>query len=533
MDELLQRQRFPRETAWWAGGFLLILACHLLWATLNQAPPLWDMAYHESQGWLLLEAGRSGTLWSDLAQLSPHYPPLFYLQEAAWIRVLGASPLLGVLANLGALLMLSWSTWRVARRALGDTEAVAAGMLVLLFPMVAWVSRETLLDPWLAAWVSLAAFFLLKSRGLQSLGWTAAFGWAVAGGVLTKWTCPLYLAFPTLWCWWRSRNRWRAMGSLCLAAALSIPLILPYYLPNLADLWARYPTTEQSGLIPWKPYPRHGEPGLNNPWGWIYYPRVLAGYYLQLPLLLLLAGGFLRRRRHAQIRDTARQTLIFLGVWLGGGLLAVTLLSPKDPRFALPLAPPLAILLLILWRGCRRALWVILGVALLAFLMASFPTPLGPFRAALGKTVPDPDFQGLQREWALLQTHYFGVAGPPLQQDWRQADLLAAIPDDAAVGFLPDAPRFHLQGLRLEAVRQGRTLDLRRLGSIPEWRRQLASLSYVVGKTGLQGISFTTPYNSAVMAALAEHPWVRVAAWPLPDGSQALLWRRSSSGRKD
>ncbi len=509
------------------GGLLSVLVLHLLWASFNDAPPIWDMAYHEATGWRFLEAWREGRLWDGLAALSGPYPPWFYLQEMPWIAAAGGSPLLGVFSNLGAMLLLALGTWRLGRALLPEREAVAAAVVVLLFPAVAWMSRETVLDVWLAAWVALAGWCLLESRFFDRPGWTLGFGLAVAGGVMTKWTCPLYLLVPSAWWWWQSRRRWKALANLALAAAVSLPLVLPYYLPNLFQLASRYPTTEQAGLIPCKPYPRHGEPGLDNLWGWIYYPRVLAGYFLQLPLLGLLVAGLLRRRREEQ-RPLEPSSRLLPWVWLAGGVVVLTFLTPKDPRFALPLAPPLAILLLRAWRGSRAGVAAVLGTAGLAFLLASFPTPLGEFRLALGKQVPDPDFQGLQREWALLQTNYFGVAGPPRREDWRYRELLDSIPEGASVGFLPDLPRFHAEGLQLEAVRRGRSIRVRRAGWIPPPAPELRRFDFLVAKTGAQGISFTTEWSGEIARVLPRAGWSVVGSWPLPDGSEGRLVARPS-----
>lgn len=519
---------------YWTVGFTLIVLCHLGWAWADRTPPIWDMAYHEMQGWRFLQAWKEGDLWGNLASLSPVYPPWYYLQAAFWIALTGESGLLRVLGNLGAVFLLSFSTRRLARLWLNGWEAATAALVVLMFPAVAWMSRETVLDLWLAGWVALAAFCMVKSRGFGHFWWTAGFGWAVAGGMLTKWTCPLYLAIPAAWWWWRSGRRWKGAVHLLGATALSVPLVLPYYWPNLAELMARYPTTHQSGLIPWQPYPRHGEPGLNNLRGWVYYPRILAGYFLQLPLLVVAVGGWVSGRDQRPGEKKTLGVRTFLWLWLAGGVVALTFLTPKDPRFALPLAPPLAILAVGAWQGRPRGVAAVLGTALIGFVLVTFPTPLGRFKLALWEKQPDPDFQGLQQEWALLQTDYFGLVGPPRREDWAYDDILRAIADGAAVGFLPELPRFHAEGLQLHAVRAGRHIDVRRLGLSARWPEHLGRFDYVVGKTGNQGLSFTTEYNRQIVKAMRAGAGIQTATWALPDASMAILWRlnQSQEGRR-
>ncbi len=95
-----------------------------------------------------------------------------------------------------------------------------------------------------------------------------------------------------------SKQPLRAVRNLVIGGLVALGVMAPYYIQNLAAMLSRYPTTDQAGLIPWRPYPRHGEPGLDNIWGWIYYPRVLASYFLYLPLTVLFGVGLFRNVLH-------------------------------------------------------------------------------------------------------------------------------------------------------------------------------------------------------------------------------------------
>lgn len=499
---------------------------HVVWEVENDTPPVWDMAYHELKGWEYRQAWQEGRFLREFSQIASHYPPLYYLQEAAVLSLFPQTQFLALLSNLLGLWLLSYCTFGIAAFYMGREVAVWAGLLTLLFPFVAWVSRASLLDVPLAGWAAAAGYCLLKSNLLQRKAWTLAFGLACAAGTLTKWTFPLYLFFPLVYGLIYSPDRKRSLLNAMDASILAAPIVFCWYLPNLNHLLHRYPITVQASLIPWHPDPRHGEPGLASLLGWIYYPRVLCSYYLYLPLTIfaLWSAIFLLRNR-----GRIQGRLSFLWCWLLGGLLLLLFLTPKDPRFALPLVPPLAVLLIYPWKHRRN--WA-LGIFLLAsaqFVSVSFPLPFQPVKIALfeGK---EADYQSLQQEWVLYQSHYFDVAGPPRRQNWRYHDILDAIPCGSSVGFVPDLAHFHPHGLRLYALRQGCRQQVKRLGEFSDDIDTLMSLDFVVGKTGFQGISYVTRFNGEVYGKLEEEGWRRVRAWDLPDQSQANLWRNLKPG---
>ncbi len=516
--------------ALWLCALGAVLAAHGIWLAVSDVPPPWDMAYHQLQGWDYLEAFQRGDLRARFASLSPSYPPLYYLIEAFVLSLSRSPDGLVFWSNLPGLFLLSLGTWRLASRGLPARAAVWAGILPLLFPFSAWVGRESLLDGLLAGLAALAGYLVYRSDWFQDLRWTLLFGLVCAAGVMTKWTFPLYLAGPVVFGVAAARDRRRALLCLFGAALLAIPWTLPYYAPNLAELAARYPTTEQTGLIPWKPYPRHGEPGLNNVWGWIYYPRVFFNYFLCLPLAVPLAWGVWRGLRsesapRGEAAPDSSKLAAYLWWWLLSGTVLLTFLTPKDPRFALPLAAPLAVLLLLGWRGRPRACDAIFAVACLQFLLVSFPNPLGAGKLAFGGRTDDHDYQNLQREWVLFSTRYFDVTGPPTREDWRLDDILELLPDGARVGFLPDLARFHPGALQLAARRKGRTVAVFKVGDSGDWPRRLQGADYVVGKTGPQGITFITGYNAEVESRLRSQGWTVAGRWALPDGSDAVLYR--------
>lgn len=513
-------RRRPAHLLFWA-LFVTVLTVHLAWEALNDVPPAWDMAHHQLQGWHHLQAWQQGTLLWDFAGISTYYPPLYYLNEALVLRLFGWTTFLPLLTNLLGMLLLAYSTFRIASRYVGLPSAALAGILPLLFPLVAWTSRESLLDVSLCGWVAAAACLLVKSRLLQERRWSLILGLVLAAGMLTKWTFALFLLPPLAYALYASGDRRRSALNLADAGLLAAPPAMWWYLPNLQALIERFELTSQAAVL-------EGDPPLSSLWGWIYYPRCLSGYYLYLPLTLFLVVGLVLAVKARPLEGGAGRPGAppgFLLAWLAGGMALLTLLEAKDPRYVMPLVSPLAVVLVWLWASRPRWLAAVFGLAFLQFLSVSFPHPLSPVKVALFELEDDSDYRTLGREWVLYQTHYFDVAGPPRREDWRYGRLLAELPAQARVGFLPELPRLHVTALGLKALRGGKDLEVERIGHSEESLKAIPEFDFIVGKTGAQGISYLTEFNEDAYLVLEQQGWPAVGEWKLPDGSRVRLWR--------
>ena len=130
----------------WLLGFTAILSIHVMWEYLDESTPAWDMAYHQLQGWRYLAAWQDSQLFERFAMLSTYYPPLYYLKEAVILKFLPDTQFLAWFSNLTGMALLSYSSYRLAALLMKPHLAVATGLLPLLFPMIAWTSRVSLLD---------------------------------------------------------------------------------------------------------------------------------------------------------------------------------------------------------------------------------------------------------------------------------------------------------------------------------------------------------------------------------------------------
>ena len=141
----------------------------------------------------------------------------------------------------------------------------------------------------------------------------------------------------------------------------------------------------------------------------------------------------------------------------------------------------------------------------------------------------DSDYRSVRQEWVLFQTSYFDVAGPPRQEDWHYKSILSKIDSKGLVGFIPDTTHFNSVTFSLYVLRGNRHLKVVRLGQVDSPVRQLERFSFVIGKSGSQGVSYNTYFNKRIYSQLKRLDWLLLETWDLPDKTQAFLWRNPTN----
>jgi len=505
----------------WAFGFLLIFSVHISWESANNLPPSWDMAHHQLIGLQMADALASGNLWEGYAGLSNYYPPLYYLNEALVIHLMGDSPILPLLSNLLGLLLLSYFTFRAGELFLPQPAAVSAGLIILTLPMIAWTSRVSLLDTGLAGWVILAFYLLLKSDRFENRKLTLMFGAAAALGMLHKWTFPFFLFLPVIVSLAASKSKKKSLLNILLAGSIAMVLSATWYWPNAGELLERFRSTAEAGTE----FER--DPGLASIWGWVYYIRCLASYYLFLPLTLLLAASLFRLRKRI-IQDYA---LLLIGAGLLGSLVSMTMLDMKDPRYIMP-AAPFAVLLLIAGWINRPAVSLILIPAwcFLQLILVSFSVPGIPEKIAFFEVENDASYKSMNYELVLFETSYFDILGKARDEYWRLEEILGYFQNGEKVAVIPEHPYFNTTTLALLAYRKGLSgIEFSRVGMEPFERGQFSGADWAIGKSGDQGVDFLTLFNREAYKKLRDNQWPIEAILSLPDGSRARIWDLSAA----
>ena len=202
----------------------------------------------------------------------------------------------------------------------------------------------------------------------------------------------------------------------------------------------------------------------------LFYVRAMEGYQLFLPLFALFIVAIVRLARNY----TNAWTPIVL--WILGGWLGLLLLENKDPRYAMPFLPAVAIVTAKLFE--RRTVWI---APLMMFLLfqhftVSFGMPWLPDEVVLAE---GPEGQP-RWNWNLYTQSYAGLWGKPINADWRVDDVIEQVSHKISadgktpvtVGLLPDIPSFDAQAFEDELLRRRAAVTVNRVAWIAEEARQ-------------------------------------------------------------
>lgn len=507
-----------------SGLTLLIWVTNAVWLSLDTRPPVWDMALHQTYAYHYVPGDSIGSqipFW----QRSGVYPPFVHLVIAVLYMLFRPDSSLAPWANLPATFILLWSVASLGRQLSGRAASCWACVLTAAVPFLFWMSRETILDYWLCAWVAAALAALSKSDGFVKRRYSILFGVFCGAGLLTKWLFAAFVlpaliyAFSQTDFWREPRRKFNAL----IAVLLGISIAAPWYIPNLTRLVAFMAQNARVGEL-------EGEPAVWSFQSFIYYLRLLEGYQLFAPLLLLLVASlpFAWKRRE-------EGDLSLLGTTIVGAWLILTMIRTKDPRFTMPLLGPLCILPAMWLASLRRTrlagafkVFLILFLVVQAY-MINFGISFLPEEVRLYK-----GYQGsLQWNWNFYLQHYFHILGKPQQEDWQHEAVLGRIGQDAsehglreAVGVVPDLPRLNVLNLRLSARQLNRPCDAVRLYWTPAGIGPLEEVDYILTVEGDQGMSWTTTHGLEMNRYVAQsRSFSKVDSFALPGGRMATLYR--------
>jgi 4-amino-4-deoxy-L-arabinose transferase-like glycosyltransferase len=406
-------------------AFLYVTAANLIWIARDTRPPFWDMAYHQTAALRIYDAfsNLGGGAIAIVPRLTGFYPPLYHTIVALFYGVFGQTVDAAQWANIPAAAVLIIATYGIGRSLLKPVPAAAAAVLVVFFPFMIWLSRETLVDYWLTSMVAFAVWMLLRTREFSDRRNSIIFGVVCGLGMLTKWTFPLFVLLPAAWL---ARKN---LKNAAIAAGIAGAIAIYWYVPAGRSL-QQLANVNNAGAV------SEGDPGRLSLAAVVFYLRALEGYQLFLPLFVaFVAGAVLVARKF----DTKWLPVV---LWLVGGWLGLMFFQNKDPRYSAPLLPAVALISAQLFQ--RKEVLVILLVPLLLFqhYLVSFGVPQLPAAIVLAKGVEGP----LSWHWNLYTQQYFDLWGPPAREDWQIGRVLDKVRASGQrpirLGMIPDIPRF-------------------------------------------------------------------------------------------
>ncbi len=271
-------------------------------------------------------------------------PILYYWATAATFVVTGTGEASARLWAAASGIALVFVTAGIARRWYDDDTALLAGAIVATsFGYVA-LGRMALPDLPLALAVTAtigACLVAVGDRVPRPRRWLVAASVAAALGFLVK--GPLAVILPAIVvvpivAIERRQSR-VAAADIGVAALVFVAIAAPWYLA----MWAHHGTAYLDSFFVGDNLERFATDRFNEPRPWWYYgPVIVGGVAPWSPFLLLGIGAFLRL---VTGRGGPGSLETRLAIWIGAPLVLLTLSVGKQPRYVLPLLPPLALLL--------------------------------------------------------------------------------------------------------------------------------------------------------------------------------------------
>ncbi len=511
-------------------GFVLALAgaiwcTNAVWLKLDSRLPVWDMAMHQVYALNYVPGTTPQSPQQPLWTLSGIYPPFVHILIAAAYMIFHPGTHVAVLANLPSTVLLLLAIYSLSTDLAGPAAGRWTCLIVALTPYMLWMSRETILDYWLSAWVAASLAVLLRTEAFRSRRYSVVLGFVLAFGLLTKWLFAAFLFIPIVYASargaiWKERAKLMNFG---LALVIAILLASLWYVPNLSNLVRYIPENARIGEM-------EGEPPVFSFQSAIYYLRLLEGYQMFAVLFVLTALSLIVAGSRRLIRDS-----MVLGAALGGAWLLLTLIRTKDPRFTMPLLGMISIFpaaWLASWGRSRLAIaakCILVSTLCLQAYAINFGIAWIPQKVVLAE-----GYQGsLRWDWNLYLQNYFDILGPPRIENWKQSEILARVEQDAVqtglrrtLALVPDLPRFSAANFLLCARLLGRTTEIGRLILTNQGIYPLDAVDYVVTADGEQGMSWTTATSRELNRIIEGSPAFQlVEGFALPEGNFARLYR--------
>lgn len=292
------------------------------------------------------EMVQSGDWLTPAFNYEPRFqkPILYYWATAGAFLVTGATPAAARLAAALCGIGLVFVTAALTRRWYDDETALLAGAIVATsFGYVA-LGRMALPDLPLALCVTAtiaATLVAVGDRVPRPRHWVLGAAAAAALGFLMK--GPLAVVLPAIVVLpivaiERRASRLRP-ADLAAAALLFVAIAAPWYVA----MWWQHGNDYLTGFFFGDNLERFATDRFNEPRPWWYYgPVVLGGLLPWTPFMLTGAGTMVRMLTG---RGGTGSLETRLAIWVVVPLVLLTVSVGKQPRYVLPLLPPLAMLL--------------------------------------------------------------------------------------------------------------------------------------------------------------------------------------------
>jgi 4-amino-4-deoxy-L-arabinose transferase-like glycosyltransferase len=361
--EMVPRRTWPRRAislplALLAALVLARLAVSAWWLIVDEGVLDTESGRHLQRAWDGYVAMGNGDLL-HFFKSPTEYPPLLYLigNLGALVGGLDVESFLGA-QDLLMLPALAIGCYGAGTIAYGPTAGLLAAVFALGAPMAVSVFQMFLVDTTEAAMVALSVWAILATNRFSRVGVSALAGVAVGLGMLAKQNFPLFVAGLLLVVF--LRGGWRHWRGLLVFAVVAGLLTATWYWSEVARTLDLVRGASGTAASP-------ATAAANTPVRWTaknfaWYGWSTLNVSVLLPLTLATLGGcaalLVRYLRNPSKADLTPE-LLAGGVVSYAGLTWIVL---KDPRYALPALPYMAVLGTG-WITMLRARWRVVAIA--------------------------------------------------------------------------------------------------------------------------------------------------------------------------
>jgi hypothetical protein len=326
----------------------LLTVVNYLWINknLSHVPPPWDAAaymdisLHDYYG---LVKGNPLQGINTILKQAPCQAPLFPLTSVPFYIVFGPDIAVAYLTNFIYLFILFISVYCITEGLSGEKAGFLAVFLIATFPAVIAYSRDYLFEFPLAAMVALSYLFLIKSELFQDKKYSILFGLSAGLSVLTKTMGMIFFVMPFfygIYIYTKSTSK-TTRKNIIISFVIAFLVASVYYVTNFKDIFGYLFYFGFGKGSNWYTADLPAYLSLGN---WTHYLESIAyrGISAGYALIFLITGILSLCRKDKK----PLKTMYMIWLWFISGYFLLSIVPNKGfERFALPIIPPLAILI--------------------------------------------------------------------------------------------------------------------------------------------------------------------------------------------
>jgi 4-amino-4-deoxy-L-arabinose transferase-like glycosyltransferase len=328
---------------------IVLTVINSIWIQNNitHIPPPWDSSWYIYMG-----LNDYDTLWNGNYLLflktfimqDPYHAPLFPLPGIVFTRIFGPDIHYAYYSNCLYLFILFSAVFFTSRRLAGVKAGLLSVFFIATFPATIAYSRDYLSEFPLASLTALSYLYFLRSDSFQDRKAAILFGIFSGLSFLIKTLGIFFFVMPFFYAaylFFKTRYSKETRRNIIYAFLAAVIIASVYYLPNYKDIlnyFFHYGLGEGS-----KNY-NMGIPGILSLQYWTNYLTYIALAGISPGFLFVFVASMLAYLFSKGEKCT--RDYLFIWLWfICGYVLLSSLPSKGGERYALPILPPLAILM--------------------------------------------------------------------------------------------------------------------------------------------------------------------------------------------